>query len=217
MTMTLRSRLWFGLMAVIVLWTGFLLLPLLVPGYDWVRQTVSEIGQRGSPMRVPFTVMLCVFAACLLVFAWGLRDVARKFGASTAVAYVTGFMAISSAGVGIFAYPHPLHGDFGLSEIVGYQTPWVLALTWRRAKQVRGLVTFSWLMTAIIWCAILANLGALDFSGWLWHLERPVYGIVQRSLFFTWSVWLAGTSLALMKHRNVTDAGETAPLAAAAD
>ena len=210
--MTFR-RASFGLAAVVVLWAGFLLLPLMVPGYDWVRQTVSEIGQRGSPMRVPFATMLCVFAACLLVFAWALRDVARKFGASTAVAYVTGFMAISSVGVGIFAYPHPLHGDFGLSEIVGYQAPWVLALTWRRVKQVRGLVTFSWLMTVIVWCAILANLSALDFSGRLWHLERPVYGIVQRSLFFTWSVWLAGTSLALMNQRNVTDVRESAPLA----
>jgi len=215
--MTLRSRLWFGIVAASVLWAGFLLLPLLVPGYDWVRQTVSEIGQRGSPMRIPFTVMLCAFAACLLVFAWGLRDVARRFGAPATVAYVTGFMAISSVGVGIFAYPHPLHGDFGLSEIVGYQSPWVLALTWRRLKQVSGLVTFSWLMAAIIWCAILANLSALDFSGWLWHLERPVYGIVQRSLFFTWSVWLAGTSLALVNHSNVADAREPASLAAAAD
>ena len=211
--MTFR-RASFGLAAVVVLWAGFLLLPLMVPGYDWVRQTVSEIGQRGSPMRVPFATMLCVFAACLLVFAWALRDVARKFGASAAVAYVTGFMAISSVGVGIFAYPHPLHGDFGLSEIVGYQAPWVLALTWRRVKQVRGLVTFSWLMAVIVWCAILANLSALDFTGWLWHLERPVYGIVQRSLFFTWSVWLAGTSLALMNHRNVADAREPASLAA---
>ena len=212
--MTLRSRLSFGLLAAIVLWGGILLLPLMVPGYDGIRQTVSEIGKRGSPMRIPFTATLCIFAACLLVFAWALRDVARKFCASTAIVYITGFMAISSAGVGIFSYPHPLHGDFGLSEIVGYQAPWVLALTWRRVKQVSGLVTFSWLMAAIIWCALLANLSALDFSGWLWHLERPVYGIVQRSLFFTWSVWLAGTSLALMNHRNVADARESAPLAA---
>ena len=211
--MTLRSKLSFGLAAIVVLWAGFLLLPLMVPGYDWVRQTVSEIGQRGSPMRIPFTAMLFVFAACLLVFAWGLRDVARKLGASGAVAYVTGFMAISSVGVGIFAYPHPLHGDFGLSEIVGYQGPWILALTWRRVKQVRGLVAFSWLMGVLVWCAIIANLSALDFTGWLWHFERPVYGIVQRALFFTWSVWLAGTSLALVSNRGVADARAPASLA----
>ena len=77
--MTLRSRLSFGLLAAIVLWGGILLLPLMVPGYDGIRQTVSEIGERGSPMRIPFTATLCIFAASLLVFAWALRDVARKF------------------------------------------------------------------------------------------------------------------------------------------
>lgn len=210
--MSLRSRLSFGVVTAIVLWSGLLLLPLLVPGYHWVRQTVSEIGEQGSPAQVPFTLMLCAVAVCLLVFAWALRDVARKWNASTAIAYVTGFMAISSAGVGIFSFPHPLHNVFGISEIIGYQGPWVLALTWRHVKQIRGLVVFSWLMGAIMWCAILANLSALDFNGWLWHLERPVYGIVQRALFLTWSVWLAGTSLALMKHRNVADAREPAPL-----
>lgn len=143
-----------------------------------------------------------------------MRDAARKFGASTAIVYVIVFMAISSAGVGIFSYPHPLHGDFGLSEIVGYQAPWVLALTWRRVEQVRRLVTFSWWMSVIVWCTILANLSALDFTGWLWHLERPVYGLVQRALFFTWSLWLAGTSVALINNRNIAGARETASLAA---
>lgn len=213
--MSLRSRLAFGLATVIVLWSGLLLLPQLVPGYDWVRQTVSEIGERGSPAQIPFTLMLCAVAVCLLVFAWALRDVARKWDASTAIVYVTGFMAISSAGVGIFSFPHPLHNVFGISEIVGYQGPWALALTWRRVKQVRGLVVFSWVMGAIMWCAIIANLSALDFNGWLWHLERPVYGIVQRALFLTWSVWLAGTSAALMKRRNIAGAHELAPLPAA--
>jgi hypothetical protein len=67
-------------------------------------------------------------------------------------------------------------------------------------------------MSAIVWCVILANLSVLDVHGWLWQLERPVYGIVQRSLFFAWCVWLAGTSLALMANRDVTDNRAPAPL-----
>ena len=34
-------------------------------------------------------------------------------------------MALSAAGVGVFAYPHPLHNVFGISELVGYQAPLV--------------------------------------------------------------------------------------------
>lgn len=65
---------------------------------------MSEIGEMGSPARFPFTIMLCCVALCLLVFA---------------------------AGVGIFAFPHPLHNIFGESELIGYQAPVAFALTWR--------------------------------------------------------------------------------------
>lgn len=200
--MTLRSRSLFGIVAAVVLWCGLVFLPLMVPGYDSVRQTVSEIGEIGSPARLPFAAMLCVFGVCLLVFAWALRDVSLGLGRSTAIAYVTGFMAVSSVGVGIFAYPHPLHNVFGMSELVAYQAPWVLALGWRRAEKARSIVVFSWVMAALVWCAIIANLGVLDWHGTLQNLERPVYGLVQRSLFLVWCVWLAGTSLMLVRKGN---------------
>jgi len=196
----LRFRLSFGLIAVLALWGGFVLLPFLVPGYDSVRQTVSEIGEVGSPARVPFTVMLCVVALCVLLFAWGLRDASVALGRPSIAAYLSGFMAVSSVGVGIFAFPHPLHGVFGLSEFVGYQAPWVLALSWRRETRIRGWVPFSWVMGVLLWLAIIANLSVLDLHSWLWQVERPMYGIVQRSLFFFWCLWLAGVSLMLMKH-----------------
>ncbi|QNK02145.1 DUF998 domain-containing protein [Dyella telluris] len=201
----LRTRLCFGLVAAFVLWGGFVLLPLLVPGYDSIRQTVSEIGELDSPARVPFAVMLCMVSVCVLLFASGLRDASRRLGRSSAAAWLTGFMAMSSAGVGIFAYPHPLHGVFGLSEFVGYQAPWVFALTWRRETSAAGLVRFSWVMGVLMWVAITANLSVLDLHSRLWQFERPFYGIVQRMLFFTWCLWLAGVSLALTKNRNIVD------------
>lgn len=203
--MTLRSRLSFGIIATIVLWAGLLLLPFMVPGYNFVRETVSLIGEMSSPAQVPFAAMLCIMAICLLIFAWGLRDASINLGRSTAAAYLAGFMAISSVGVGIFAFPHPLHNVFGLSEIVGYQAPWVLALTWRREQNARRVVVFSWWMGILMWCAIVANLSALDFHSWLWQVEKPEYGLIQRALFLTWSAWLVGTSIMLRSNRAITD------------
>lgn len=208
----LYLRLSFGVVAALVLWGGFVLLPLLVPGYDSIRQTVSEIGEMDSPARIPFAAMLCVVAVCVLLFAWGLRDASVKLGRPSVAAYLVGFMAVSSVGVGIFAYPHPLHGVFGLSEFVGYQAPWVLALTWRRETTVRGLVPFSWVMGALLWIAILANLSVLDLHSWLWLHERPFYGVVQRSLFFIWCLWLALISVMLMRSRSVLDDSVSTPL-----
>ncbi len=55
-------------------------------------------------------------------------------------------MALPAAGIGVFAYPHPLHNVFGLSELIGYQAPLILSLTWRRDPQATTLVAFSWIM-----------------------------------------------------------------------
>jgi hypothetical protein len=75
---------------------------------------------------------------------------------------------------------------FGLSELIGYQAPLVLALTWRRHSRTKILVRFSWIMAALVWLAIALNLSALDRQGALWALVKPEYGLVQRALFASW-------------------------------
>src|SRR5258708_932710 len=137
-------RLLFGPLAALVFALGIVGLALLVPGYSQVRQTVSEIGEMGSPAQIPFAILLSCIAACIVVFAAGLRDVSFAAGRSRWAAYVTAFMAVSVAGVGVFAYPHPLHNVFGLSELIGYQAPLLLALTWRGDARLRPVVPFSW-------------------------------------------------------------------------
>ena len=174
----------------------------MVPGYSHVRQTVSEIGEIGSPARVPFAILLCCVAACMLAFAFAVRTLSVQVGHSTLVAYVIAFMAVSAAGVGVFAYPHPLHNVFGMSEVIGYQAPLVLALTWRRDRRARTLVAFSWIMFVCVWAAVALNLTAFDRHGEVWTHVKPVYGLAQRALFAAWFGWCAGAGLFLFQWNN---------------
>jgi len=174
-------------------------LPILVPGYDAVRQTVSEIGEVGSPARAPFALALLLVSACILVFASALRKAARGLGRTTLPAWVAACCAISVAGVGVFAYPHPLHNVFGLSELVGYQAPLVLALSWRDTPRAGPLVRFSAVMAAVVWAAILINLVPLFRPPALWPHVKPMFGLVQRSLFSAWFLWCAGAGLLLRR------------------
>ena len=185
------NRLLFGPLGAAILLLGVVGLGLMVPGYSAVRQTVSEIGEVGSPMRVPFAATLCVVAACILVFAVALNKIAVDAGRSRWPAWLTGFMAISAAGVGIFAFPDPLHNVFGLSELIGYQAPLILALTWRREPRLASAVTVSAIMAVVVWIAIAFNLSSLDRSGTIWAHLKPVYGLVQRALFAAWFGWCA--------------------------
>jgi hypothetical membrane protein len=196
-----KSRLLFGPLAGIALGAGIVGLALMVPGYSHVHQTVSEIGEMDSPARVPFEILLCFVAACILIFASAVRDVALEAGRPTLPAYVIGCTAISVAGVGIFAFPHPLHNVFGLSEIIGYQAPAVLALAWRHDGRAGSLVVFSWIMFAFVWIALGLNMSAMDRHGSLWAFVKPEYGLVQRALFAVWFAWLAVVGLMLLQRK----------------
>jgi hypothetical protein len=136
--------------------------------------------------------MLWAVAAAVVVFSLGLRRIAVDAGVSRWPAYLSVLMAVCAAGIGVFAFPHPLHNVFGLSELIPYQAPLVLALTWRRRPAVRGPVRFSAAMAAVVWLAILLNLTTLNRHGAIWTSIQPVYGLVQRGLFASWFVWSGG-------------------------
>jgi len=182
-------RLLMGALAACIFGVGVIGLSLMIPGYSQVRQTVSEIGEVGSPARWSFALMLCIVAVCLLVFAVGLHALALEKRRSRWPAYFVAYMAIPAAGIGIFAYPHTLHNVFGMLEIIGYQAPLVMALTWRRDGEARTLVRFSFVMAFAVWVSIVLNLTTLHRYGSLWNEVRPVYGLVQRSLFGAWFAW----------------------------
>jgi len=187
----------FGPLATVLFVLGVAGLATMVPGYSHVHQTMSEIGEAGSPVQVSFTMMAILVAFCILVFAIALRGTSVAAGHSPLAAYVTGCMVISLTGVGIFSFPHPLHNVFGISELVGYQAPLAFALTWRRDPRAKTIVAFSWVMFVAVWIAIGLNLSSLDSNGSLWHAVHPVIGIAQRALFGAWFLWLAVTGLAL--------------------
>ncbi|HEX3667367.1 MAG TPA: DUF998 domain-containing protein [Rhizomicrobium sp.] len=151
--MKLHKRLLCGPLAALILLMGIVALPLAIPGYSQIRQTVSEIGEIGSPVRIPFAALLCAVALALLVFASGLRALLKRCSHATAAAWLTVWMAVCAAGVGIFAHPHPLHNVFGTAELIGYQAPLALALTLRGDLRMKRLAGFSWLMTFLVWCA----------------------------------------------------------------
>ena len=212
--MTISKRLLFGPAAAVIFAVGIVSLPLMIPGYSQVRQTVSEIGEVGSPARLPFSVMLCCVGALLLVFASAVASLSRRRGHSPIAAWIIGFMAVPCIGIGIFAYPHPLHNVFGMLETIGYQAPIFLALSWRRDPQTKSLVRFSWIFFAIVWFTIAINFTVFHRYGTVWAHVKPIYGLVQRSLFAAWFIWCAGAALLLRRQDASSVPTESALVAA---
>ncbi|MGH8233365.1 MAG: DUF998 domain-containing protein [Rhodanobacteraceae bacterium] len=179
----------FGPISAVIFVLGVHGLALMVPGYSHVHQTVSEIGEVGSPANVPFTLMMCCVAVCMMVFAWAVFETSSQLGRHRIAAYLIACAGLSALGVGIFAYPNPLHNVFGLSEVIGYQAPLAFALSWRRDPKAKTLVFWSLILFVVLWIAMGLNLVPLFSPSWLWPHLRPVHGLVQRSLFLTWFAW----------------------------
>lgn len=199
-------RLWFGPIALLLFVAGTLAIGAFTPGYSHVRQTVSELGEVGSPGQFVFSALLCVIAACLAVFASAVASSLRGLGCSALPAWFVVAMAISCAGVGIFSFPHPLHNVFGLSETVGLQAPLVAALVCWNVPRARRVALFSIVMYVMVVLAIAVNLIPLVRPASLWPLIKPYFGIVQRFLFLTWFVWCAGYAVFLLRVGRADDA-----------
>jgi hypothetical protein len=143
--------------------------------------------------------MLGCVAVCILVFASAVRDVSLATHRSRLAAYLIGFMALPAAGIAMFAYPHPAHNIFGMSELVGYQAPLAFALAWRRDPGAKTLVVLSWIFLLLIWGAIALNLS--PFVAPVWVYVKPVHGLAQRALFAAWFGWCAVVGI-LLFNRN---------------
>jgi len=193
------NRLWFGPVAFLLFIVGTLAIGAITPGYSHVRQTVSELGEAGSPGQFAFSALLCLVAACLVICATAVARSLRELGCSALPAYFVVAMAFSCAGVGLFSFPHPFHNIFGLSETVGLQAPLVAALVCRTQPRAKQAVVFSLIMYVVVALALIINFIPLLRPANLWPLIRPFFGVIQRSLFASWFIWCAGYAVLLMR------------------
>jgi hypothetical protein len=189
-----RVCLIFGIMAGAVFIATSIVLGALIPNYDPISQTISEIGERGSPFEMPFKIAGFFVAGCFVLFTYGVYrfSVARQL--SLVPAFLLGLFAAHQWGVFIFESPHPLHNLFGISGTLGFLAPLGLAITWPSTSDLRVLRRVSWVAAVLVLIAIGLNLMPLfvpeqDAPAWL----REHYGLVQRSLFvfFFWCAYLA--------------------------
>jgi hypothetical membrane protein len=192
----------FGPLGAVIFCIGVPVLAAMVPGYSHAHQTVSEIGALDTPLRIPFALMVGSMAVCMWVFARGVAGASAKAGCNPIAAYLIACMGISAMGIAVFATPHPLHNVFGLSEIVGYQAPLAFALAWRRAPKAQAIVIVSWVFFVLLWISMGLNMSTMSPDSGLAMAVKPVYGLVQRSLFLVWFGWCAIVGLLLWRREQ---------------
>jgi hypothetical protein len=185
-----RFCLIFGLIVGAVFIGTATVLGALLPNYDPITQTISEIGEKGSPFETPFKIANLFVAVCFVLFSYGVYrfSVARQL--SLVPPLLLGFFAATQLGVFTFESPDPLHNVFGISSTLGFFAPLGLAITWPSTSNLRVLRSASSVVAVLILIAVALNLSPL-------FIQMPYivahYGLVQRSIlvFHFWCAYLA--------------------------
>ena len=165
---------------------GSLLLGSLLPDYSPVAQTVSEIGESGSPLMMSWHLFSVSIGLLMMLFAGGII----WFGKQNRLSILPGIFllsyGLSQFGIGFYPAPDPAHNVFGLSMTVGYLSPLIFAVSWKNklGKQFKNISIISFILIVI---GISLNLTPA-FAPELYPLEY--YGIVQRFLLFTFYAYV---------------------------
>ena len=197
-----RNLLLFGALAGIVFFTTVYVLAAFLSDYSHISETVSEIGEIGSPVAMPFQVAMLAVNLCVILFAVGLFHFAIANSISVVPAFFVAWFGLVDIGTNIFPSPHPLHNVFGLSLTIGYLAPLVLAIAWRRSDTARSIASISWFVAALVFVSIFLNISPA-FNRGLYPLEY--YGIVQRSalvLIYGWFAWVCLRCLSISDRRG---------------
>lgn len=194
MTQATRLLLAFGLPAFAISVIGSLTLGAMLPGYDPIAQTISELGESGSAHEGTFKLLTLVGAICLLLFSLGLGHHSRDRKLSILPSILIGSYGLMEVGIVTFPSPHPWHNIFGILGTPGLLAPLGLLLLWRGRAEIKYLRYWSAVFAAVIIAAIILNLSPLVQPH---RLVLDYYGIYQRVLLYSYYAWIGFLSARL--------------------
>ncbi|MBT8293437.1 MAG: DUF998 domain-containing protein [Eudoraea sp.] len=182
---------------------GSLALGSFLADYSFISQTVSEIGQEGSPLKLTWQLFSLLVGLLLILFSLGIISFARRNKWSVVPGLFVLFAGLSEFGIALFPSPHPLHKVFGLSMTIGYFSPLVFFLHWKN-KLGTYFKWYSLFAFILIVLGIFLNLSPM-FAPDLYPLEY--YGLVQRFLLFTFYLYLALVAVNTIKSLSLRREG----------
>ena len=195
-----KRLLHFGWIFTLIFILGVFVFGSQLEGYNPVSQTVSEIGERGSPFYMQWLVFSIFNNTLFVLFAIGIISFAKRNNLSITPGILVLAYGLSQFATDIFASPHPLHNVFGLSMLIGYFSPLIFALRW---KSQLGSI-FRWISIVsfiLVLVGIFLNLSPV-FAPSLYPLEY--YGLVQRFLLFTFAGYCAFVSISSIKSGDLS-------------
>ena len=171
-------------LAPVLLIGGTVLAGALSPGYDPVRQTISELAAGDAPTRVLMTVFFVLTGLCHLVTV----TFARGIGIPGRIAFLIGALAT----LGVAAFPLPSVAGSSATHTTVAMVGFIFLAAWPLLG-MRFRADFPWLVRpvgSIIGTAILTVICVWFLIIWSSH-SSPEVGLVERVAADAESLWPA--------------------------
>jgi hypothetical membrane protein len=168
----------------------------LTPGYDPVRQTISELAAGDAPTRVLMTVFFVLTGLCHLVTV----TFARGIGIAGRVAFLIGALAT----LGVAAFPLPSVAGSSATHTAFAMVGFIALAAWP-ILGMRLRADFPWLVRpfgSTLGTAILTALCVWFLIIWSSH-SSPVVGLVERVAADAESLWPAFVATALFRRARL--------------
>jgi len=183
-------------LAPVLLIGGTLVAGALTPGYDPVRQTISELAAGDAPTRVLMTAFFVLTGLCHLVTV----TFARGIGIAGRVAFLIGALAT----LGVAAFPLPTVAGSSATHTAFAMIGFIALAAWPLLG-MRLRADFPWLVRplgSILGTAILTALCVWFLVIWSSH-SSPVVGLVERVAADAESLWPAVVATALFRRARL--------------
>ena len=183
-------------LAPVLLIGGTVVAGALSPGYDPVRQTISELAAGDAPTRVLMTAFFVLTGLCHLVTV----TFARGIGIAGRVAFLIGALAT----LGVAAFPLPTVAGSSATHTAFAMIGFIALAAWPLLG-MRLRADFPWLVRplgSILGTAILTALCVWFLVIWSSH-SSPVVGLVERVAADAESLWPAVVATALFRRARL--------------
>lgn len=159
----------------------------LLPDYSLIAQTISEIGEVGSPLFMPWLILDTVINILFLLFVIGIYLFSKQHRLSIIPVVLLFIYVVAQFGLAIFVSPHPWHNMFGACLTFGYISPLMFFLFWKNSLG-QTFKTTSLIVFVMMVIGVVLNLNPI-FDPLLFSME--FYGLAQRFIVFTFLIYCA--------------------------
>ena len=206
----------------LLLWTGVAAAALyvaiveigaeLTPGYSHVAQPVSSLYQTGASLALPIALAFVAYNILVALFGAGVAVLARDLGGRRARVGIAAGVAIVLVGLAgaiddVFAQDPigaaitmtgTLHIAFAAGASLLTVAAMALSAAWLLVRRELRPLAFYSVASVVLILAFGPITAAATASG------SPIMGLLERVTIFTFTLWMAVTSVVLVRATRTT-------------